>query len=150
MAFCDYHACDNCGERKTFYDAHMNMTFVDGVWRYDHASGGTDYPAYPGYRLFALCSECEKTHQIVIQPKDPRPPTDEALRVRTNYCIACKESADRLATLQARGDRLARYARHDDGCALGVWLNAGDHMEPPQPKCTCGLTEALTEWRKGC
>ena len=73
MAFCDYHACDNCGERKTFYDANMLPTFVDGVWRYDYASGGADYPSYPGYQIFALCHECEKTHQIVIQTKESHP-----------------------------------------------------------------------------
>jgi len=66
MAFSDYHACDNCGARKTFYDANMNFEFVDGVYRYDWSKGGADYPAYPGYQVWALCHECEKTHQIVI------------------------------------------------------------------------------------
>jgi len=68
MAFCDYHACDNCGERKTFYDASMNVEWVDGVWRYDYAKGGDSYPAFIGYRIWALCHECEKTHEIVIMP----------------------------------------------------------------------------------
>ena len=68
MAFSDYHACDNCGERKTFYDADMDMECVDGDWRYGYAKGGDDYPAYPGYRVYALCHECEKTHKIVIIP----------------------------------------------------------------------------------
>lgn len=64
MAFCDYHACDNCGERKTFYDADMS---------------GIDWSAeqgaylYGGFRIYALCHECEKTHQIIIQPKEPTP-----------------------------------------------------------------------------
>ena len=53
----------------------------------------------------------------------------------------------RLTTLQARGDRLAGYAVHD--------INCGYHPEKVARKwqdvvCTCGLTEALTEWRKGC
>ena len=68
MAFSDYHACDNCGERKTFYDADMDMEWVDGDWRYGYAKGGDGYPAYPGYRVYALCHECEKTHKIVIVP----------------------------------------------------------------------------------
>ena len=69
MAFCDYHACDNCGERKTFYDADMDMEFVDGKWKYGYAKGGEGYPAFPGYDIFALCHECEKTHEIVIRKK---------------------------------------------------------------------------------
>lgn len=69
MAFCDYHACDNCGERKTFYDADMAMEFVDGKWKYGYAKGGEGYPAFPGYDIFALCHECEKTHEIVIRKR---------------------------------------------------------------------------------
>jgi len=40
MAFCDYHACDRCGERKTFYDANMNVEWVadQDCFRYDWAS----------------------------------------------------------------------------------------------------------------
>ena len=75
MAFYDYHACDNCGERKTFYDAHMDPELVDGEWRYNYAKGGKDYPAFPGYKLVALCTDCEKSHQIVIVKK---PSTDPA------------------------------------------------------------------------
>lgn len=68
MAFCDYHACDNCGENKTFYDAHMAPEWVDGEWRYSYSRGGDDYAAFPGYRIVALCHECEKTHRIEIRP----------------------------------------------------------------------------------
>lgn len=71
MAFSDYHACDNCGERKTFYDADHDQTWVNGEWRYGYAKGGDGYPAWPGYRVFALCEDCEKTHEIVIQKKEP-------------------------------------------------------------------------------
>lgn len=61
MAFCDYHACDCCGERKTFYDANMNFEDQpDGSYTYD------------GHRVFALCHECAKTHEIVIQVKPGR------------------------------------------------------------------------------
>lgn len=70
MAFGDYHACDNCGERKTFYDADMDMEFVDGEWRYSWSAGGPGYGPFPGYRLVALCHECEKTHEIVIRPRE--------------------------------------------------------------------------------
>ena len=44
-----------------------------------------------------------------------------------------------LAAMKARGDRLARYVRHEGGCGL-----IGGYGE-----CTCGLTQALTEWRQG-
>lgn len=74
MAFCDYHACDLCGERKTFYDADMAMEWVDGGWRYGYAKGAGDAPAYPGYKVFALCHDCEKTHQIAIIPRTPPDP----------------------------------------------------------------------------
>jgi len=70
MAFCDYHACDNCGAAKTFYDAHLNQEFVDGAWRIDWASGGAGYPPFPGYQVWALCHDCEKTHEIVITKKE--------------------------------------------------------------------------------
>jgi len=69
MALFDYHLCDNCGERKTFYDAHMNFAFVNGHRRYDYSKGGTDYTPFPGYRVFALCHQCDETHEIVIRPK---------------------------------------------------------------------------------
>ncbi len=72
MAFFDYHACDNCGERKTFYDANMAGELVDGEWRYGYAKGGEGYPAFPGYRAYALCHECEKTHEILIAPREAR------------------------------------------------------------------------------
>ena len=63
MAFSDYHACDKCGDAKTFYDADMEPEWVDGHWRYGYAPGGEGYPAFPGYRVYALCNACEKTHE---------------------------------------------------------------------------------------
>lgn len=71
MAFCDYHACDRCGERKTFYDADMTPEWVGDHWRYNYGPGGESYPPFPGYRAYALCHECEKTHEIVIREKRP-------------------------------------------------------------------------------
>lgn len=70
MAAGDYHTCDNCGERKTFYDANMDMKWVNGAWRYDY-SESSGVPPFPGYRIYALCTDCEKTHEIVIMPKRP-------------------------------------------------------------------------------
>lgn len=76
MAFCDYHACDLCGGAKTFYDADMCPEWVDGHWRYGYAPGGEGYPAFPGYRVYALCHECEKTHDVAIVPKGASATTD--------------------------------------------------------------------------
>ena len=71
MAFSDYHACDNCGERKTFYDADMDMEWVDGAWRYGFSRSSVEgVPPYPGYRVYALCHQCEQTHEIVIKPRE--------------------------------------------------------------------------------
>jgi hypothetical protein len=70
MAFADYHACDNCGERKTFYDADMSAEWVDDHYRYNWAPGGEGYPPFMGYRIYSLCHECEKTHEIVIRPRE--------------------------------------------------------------------------------
>lgn len=70
MAFADYHACDQCGENKTFYDANLDPEWVDGHWRYNWAPGGAGYGPFPGYRVYALCHECEKTHRIAIVLRD--------------------------------------------------------------------------------
>lgn len=72
MAACDYHACDRCGG-KTFYDADIDGEWVDGHWRYGWAKGGEDYPPFLGYVAYALCHECEKTHEIVVRPTMTRP-----------------------------------------------------------------------------
>jgi len=96
-----------------------------------------------------------------------RPPTGEALRIAEleaedaalkavrdddgeMLTIAWMDGSHRstkahratLATLQARGDRLAGYAGHRDDCEAvqTPWSDPG--------ACTCGFTEALTEWRK--
>lgn len=69
MAFCDYHPCDNCGEHKTFYDADMhyghdeNGILVYGGWDEGGVMKG-------GYRAYALCHVCIKTHEIVIKPRE--------------------------------------------------------------------------------
>lgn len=47
-----------------------------------------------------------------------------------------------LAKLQADGDKLAGYAEHDSDCRSNVW-SGGSDLNP----CTCGLTQALTEWK---
>lgn len=86
MAFFDYHACDHCGGARTFYDANLYPEWVEDHWRYGWSPGGDGYPAFPGYRVYSLCHECEKTHEIIIRPRaevimpdsqDPTPPKDE-------------------------------------------------------------------------
>ena len=68
MAAADYHSCDRCGA-KTFYDAEIPGEYVGGEWRYNWQPGGEGYPPFPGYVAYALCNECEKTHEIVIREK---------------------------------------------------------------------------------
>lgn len=77
MAFSDYHACDNCGDAKTFYDSDMDPEWVDGHWRYGYAPGGEGYPAFPGYRVYSLCNACEQTHEIRIVAKSATPPAQD-------------------------------------------------------------------------
>lgn len=64
MAMADYHLCDNCG-CKTFYDADL-----DGF--YDPKTGEWLYgcKGVYGFRAFALCKDCEKTHEIVVQERN--------------------------------------------------------------------------------
>lgn len=62
MAFGDYHPCDRCGERKTFYDANMD---------YEVLNNGTIL--YGGHQVVALCRECIQTHEVKIVPREPRP-----------------------------------------------------------------------------
>lgn len=70
MAAGDYHTCDNCGERKTFYDANMDPEWIDGAWRYDYCKSSIEgVPPFRGYRIYALCTDCEKTHEIVIMTR---------------------------------------------------------------------------------
>ena len=65
MAAADYHTCDNCGERKTFYDADLDGDYVEDAWRYEaNLTTGAQ-----GYRAWSLCHECEQTHEIVIRPR---------------------------------------------------------------------------------
>ena len=71
MAFCDYHACDNCGERKTFYDANLPGEWVGDEYRYGWEPCREGCGPFSGYRVVSLCHECEKTHQIVIVPHSP-------------------------------------------------------------------------------
>lgn len=65
MAFCDYHPCDHCGECKTFYDADMTYE--------QHGDGSI---TYGGHRVFALCSRCSDTHEIIIVPQNLETPND--------------------------------------------------------------------------
>lgn len=62
MAMADYHICDCCGDAKTFYDANnwdggaVDAGFESGLW------GAAD--------IAAICSECAKTHKVVIVTKE--------------------------------------------------------------------------------
>lgn len=70
MAFCDYHACDNCGDAKTFYDANMDFGYdasgalVYGGWEEGEVRVG-------GHRAYSLCPACLETHEIVIRKRQP-------------------------------------------------------------------------------
>jgi hypothetical protein len=57
MAAADYRLCDIC-DCKTFYDSNLDYDFQE-------------YPEH-GLRLGdwkVICSECAKTHEVVIQEK---------------------------------------------------------------------------------
>lgn len=66
MAFSDYHACDLCGECKTFYDADM-----------DYADDGKGGYTYSGHRVVSICHKCAETHEIVIRPIEAKESTHE-------------------------------------------------------------------------
>lgn len=74
MAFCDYHACDHCGQNKTFYDASLDgdLDPETGDWMYGRSASMIEgVPAYPGHRAYALCFDCQKTHEIkIVERKD--------------------------------------------------------------------------------
>ena len=59
MAFCDYYACDLCGERKTFYDANLHYDF-DEDWSHGLWGAGD---------MAVICSKCAETHQVFIVQK---------------------------------------------------------------------------------
>ena len=71
MAFGDYHACDKCGNAKTFYDSHMDYELP--------GENGKDHITYSGHRAWALCPKCLETHHIEIAPNTRPPITDEAI-----------------------------------------------------------------------
>ena len=60
MAKSDYYLCDVC-EGKAFYDADIQDSAY--IATYDHSEDATPIA------IKALCSECAKTHEIVVQPK---------------------------------------------------------------------------------
>jgi hypothetical protein len=62
MARCDYHGCAVC-DGKAFYNANMSLDDDGGYW---------------GAEVLALCSECAKTHKlIVLAPHPPATPGKE-------------------------------------------------------------------------
>ena len=101
------------------------------------------------------CSKCGWEHHPAFKcfgdityATDTLPPTDEALRLSQEFMDYLNENPpltnaalrSQVATLQARGDRLAGYVKHNSDCASETWGGA----------CDCGRNEVLTEWRKGC
>ena len=75
MAFSDYRLCDVC-EGKAFYDANLNYEWPDkdgkGSWgqkieKEDLVRGGNHALDYLG-DWAVLCTDCAKTHKVVIVP----------------------------------------------------------------------------------
>ena len=59
MAMSDYYLCDVCGE-KAFYDANITDS------RYCATYDPTEDAEPIG--IAVLCSECNKTHELIIRP----------------------------------------------------------------------------------
>lgn len=62
MAIADYRLCDVCGS-KVFYNANLNYTLRGGEWVPDGWLG--DWAV--------ICQRCERTHEVVILPRDRDP-----------------------------------------------------------------------------
>ena len=60
MAYADYHLCHLCGA-KAFYDAEVNDPRYLAV--FDHSEGDP-------IGIAVLCCECNKTHEVVIRPRE--------------------------------------------------------------------------------
>jgi len=62
MASADYRLCDVCS-RKTFYDATLDYQRPDADHKYEwwlHGLGDWG----------VLCTECAKTHEVIIRPRE--------------------------------------------------------------------------------
>jgi len=56
MAWSDYKICDQCNNAKVFYDVDCaNDQYLEAVDR---------------GAIKAICTDCEKTHKIIIVPLD--------------------------------------------------------------------------------
>ncbi len=62
MALADYYLCDVC-ERKAFYDANITDPRYCATWDPEEAAE-TD-----PIGIKAICSDCNKTHEIIVRPK---------------------------------------------------------------------------------
>ena len=69
MASADYQLCDVC-DRKAFYDADISDPHY--VATYDPLSN------FEPIGIAVLCSECNKTHEVLVQPRDALLPEIEA------------------------------------------------------------------------
>ena len=82
MALADYRLCDVCGG-KAFYDANLNYNFPDkngnGSWGIPVEE--SDMVRDTDYRLdyvgdwAVICTDCAKTHKVVVVALPP-PPKD--------------------------------------------------------------------------
>lgn len=73
MAMADYFLCSVCGG-KCFYDANLNWqmsTMQDPIPDDEKVRGTWCRLDYCG-DLAALCRDCAKTHQLVVQPAPAR------------------------------------------------------------------------------
>ena len=61
MAYADYMHCPLC-DGKVFYDASIN-------WEYQHVAHGEFGEPLS---VVALCDDCFKTHEIIVQPRAPQ------------------------------------------------------------------------------
>ena len=62
MAWADYKICDHCGNAKVFYDANIEDERYQETWG--------EPSDYDPIGLKAICGECNKTHEVVIVPRD--------------------------------------------------------------------------------
>lgn len=83
MAYADYRLCDIC-EGKAFYDSNLNYQWPDknGNNDYGNPIDKSDLVRDCSYQLdhlgdwVVLCTECAKTHKVVIVPIEQVKPNE--------------------------------------------------------------------------
>lgn len=123
--------CPFCGAFGSLYDSPDHST----AWE-----GGCSNDKCPAWDVI-----WEETRAAAIAAWNRRAP-DAALIAENEHILAGSRDnklhfdvlkADYDALIAA-GDRLAWFAGHDDGCALGLH----------GPACSCGYTEAWKKWKE--